>query len=175
MKICSVIIAILSAFTNIAGCDLPNQNLGNSSAAVGANSSVSDPSPLPEEESPSPFGYQELGTYIKGSDRQKKVGVCIEPNITKDQAIELSKWLHKHDPKANYVIFTSNNADQFLKFQEWDINYPNEGFPYPEKWVKKFHFAMINPMTTNEGTKWQLIPISNRALHFFPEGEFSLE
>ncbi len=95
-----------------------------------------------------------LGTYKKASTIWKNLLVPRKLNQT--QLLKLAQELHKTEPTINFRLFDDDK--QFQSFMDWDINYPNPAYPWPQKWVKEHHVANIQPMAYDtSGPKWAIL------------------
>lgn len=95
-----------------------------------------------------------LGTYKKGS--QTWTNLLILRKINQEKLIKMARELHKGEPNTHFRFFDDDK--QFQQFKDWDINYPNSAYPYPQKWVKEHHVANIQKMAYDaNGPKWVFI------------------
>lgn len=95
-----------------------------------------------------------LGTYKKGS--QTWTNLLIPKKVSREKLIKMAKELHRAEPNTNFRFF--DDGKQFQQFKDWDINYPNSAYPYPEKWVKEHHVANLQRMAYDTtGPKWVLL------------------
>ena len=95
-----------------------------------------------------------LGTYKKGS--QTWTNLLIPKKLSQEKLIKLAKDLHKAEPNTYFRFFDDDK--QFQQFKDWDVNYPNSAYPYPQKWVKEHHVANVQKMAFDStGAKWVLI------------------
>lgn len=74
--------------------------------------------------------------------------------ISREDLIELAKDIHQKDPQSCYHIF--DDDAQFEQFKNWDVNYPDPAFPFPEEWAEKHHIANTQLMAETGGVKWGL-------------------
>lgn len=95
-----------------------------------------------------------LGTYKKG--RQTWTNLLIPRKVNQEKLIKMAKELHKAEPNTYFRFFDDDK--EFQQFKDWDKNYPNPAYPYPQKWVKEHHIANIQKMAYDaNGPRWVLI------------------
>ncbi len=96
--------------------------------------------------------FKRLGSYNAGG--KKWVNVLVQADTTERQLIKLAKRLHKENPNAFFHIFDDDS--KIKEYVDWDRNYPNSNYPFPEKWVLKHFRGNIRKMFIRGGLQWQL-------------------
>jgi len=95
-----------------------------------------------------------LDTYKKGN--QTWANLLIPKKVSRERLIKMAKELHKAEPNTSFRFFDDDK--EFQQFKDWDKNYPNPAYSYPQKWVKEHHVANIQKMAYDaSGPKWVLI------------------
>ncbi|MEP7342765.1 MAG: hypothetical protein ABI977_33860 [Acidobacteriota bacterium] len=95
-----------------------------------------------------------LSTYKKGN--QTWTNLLIPKKISQEKLVKMAKELHRAAPSTYFRFFDDDK--EFPQFKNWDMNYPNPVYPYPQKWVKEHHIANIQKMAYDaNGPKWVFI------------------
>jgi len=95
-----------------------------------------------------------LGTYRKGG--MTWTILLIPRKVSRERLIKMARELHNSEPSTCFRFFDDDK--EFQQFKDWDINYPNPAYKYPQKWVKEHHVANIQKMAYDaNGPKWVLL------------------
>jgi hypothetical protein len=97
--------------------------------------------------------YTLAGSYAKAGRRWRMV--VVKGPLADSGLIALAKDLHKMYSEESIHIFDDNS--QVAAYENWTKNYPDNAYPYPEKWAQKHHVGMINKMLAPGGATWQLL------------------
>ncbi len=94
--------------------------------------------------------YQPITTYRKAGINWKNI--LVKSGTTRDQLIEIARYIHRIDPFNSYNIF--DDDVQFQRFMLWDLNYPDPMYPFPEEWTKAHLLGGIKQ--DGESKEWEL-------------------
>ena len=108
------------------------------------------PTPVPPSVS-SQVVLGELGAYPKGGTTWKNL--LIKPGVPQVTLVSLARELHAKDGSA-YRLFDDDT--QFRQFMDWDINYPNPRYPYPESRVDRHLVGTVQIMLEGGRGRWGL-------------------
>lgn len=131
------------------------------------NTPAPEPSstPIPPTDTPSPDptattaaateppSYEIVGQYTAAG--KIWTNVLVSPDLDRDGIIAVATQLHDEAPGAYFHIF--NDANQINAYAAWDVNYPDDRFPYPESWVNRHLVADIQQMTVPQPTRWVIL------------------
>ncbi len=92
---------------------------------------------------------RDLGSYEKiGMDWHN---IQVASNIKNNSLMVLAGIYHRENPTGNYNFWKGNS--QFEAYKNWDINYPDPNYPYPEKWTDENLIATMHKLEDH----WRLL------------------
>jgi hypothetical protein len=97
--------------------------------------------------------YERLGSYTAAGKTWHFV--LVSPALDRPGIIEIARQLHKESPGTYFHIV--NDASQVEAYAAWDVNYPDDRFPYPESWASQHMVADIQQMTMPPPTRWVIL------------------
>ena len=91
---------------------------------------------------------KDLGTYQNiGMDWHN---IQVKRKISNSDLTTLARYYHQQTPNDNYQFWRDDS--QFEAYKDWDVNYPNPDYPYPEEWTDKHLAGVIR----RSGDQWKL-------------------
>ncbi|WP_321470110.1 hypothetical protein [uncultured Paludibaculum sp.] len=94
-----------------------------------------------------------MSAYNKGGRTWRTI--LIKSPISDADLVALARYLH--DLLRDESIRIVDDASQIKAYEDWDQNYPDAAYPFPEQWVRRHHIATINKMLAPGGAAWQLM------------------
>ena len=95
-----------------------------------------------------------LFTYTKAGTMWRNI--VIQPGLSRDTLGNLARELRRMDRTSSWRLF--DDGAQFKQFRDWDVNYPNPRYPFPETWVNNHLVGTVQDMTSfgNTPAGWGL-------------------
>ena len=104
------------------------------------------PAPPTATPAPSPTSVSKqvhLWTYTKGGKMWRNL--VIQSGLGRDTLGNLARELRRMDRTSSWRLF--DDDAQFKQFRDWDVNYPNPRYPFPETWVNNHLVGTVQYMT----------------------------
>jgi len=100
------------------------------------------------------------GIIIKELDQYSDAGVTwrnflIRKNVDRSDLILLAQELHRVDPNSFFKLVDDDS--EFREYIDWEINYPNSSYPYPEGWATNHIIGWIIHASDTNGGHWEFI------------------
>jgi hypothetical protein len=95
-----------------------------------------------------------VGTTYNSVGRVWKM-IVVKSRLKDQQLIALGKDLHSKYPGISMEIF--DDDEKLREFVDAVLHYPDKSYPYPEKWLRQHHVAMINLMAERGGGRWKIM------------------